>query len=202
MSNNYKLNYFFAINLKSHILADKIEQNFVNILKKDLEIKENLKFINREKLHITIFYIGHIADENLQNYIKSFKTFFLNTKKFNISLNSKNIRIFKKRKDSPVVILINDDENILKKLHYSIRKKTIQILKDDYIDKEKRDFLAHLTFARTKNNFEKKTELLIKKNYEIFVEDLNKSKKNIFSFDEIELLYLDPISKLYKSIAI
>ena len=166
-----KIRIFIAIKIEDLALKKIIE------IKNELFRNRELKWEPREKLHITLKFIGNLDEEeipnliaNLNNVANNFSPFVLSFSKFGLF----------KRKGIPSILWVGIKENeTLSNLHFEIER----ILSNIGFVKESRKYKPHLTLIRFKKNIQKDVfENKLKKN----ISDI-KFKVNGFSLFKSEL---------------
>ncbi|MGM0411315.1 MAG: RNA 2',3'-cyclic phosphodiesterase, partial [Bacillota bacterium] len=131
---------FIAINISDR--SRKLINNKINILKE--EIKENIKWVDKENWHITIKFLGEVKEnkiDNIKNKIKNlseYEKFYLQFNKINAFPNLNYPKV--------MYLAINKSQGILKNIHKEIENELLKI----NFKKEDREFTPHLTIARTK----------------------------------------------------
>jgi 2'-5' RNA ligase len=131
--NNIKKRCFISIPI-SESTKDKIEE-----LHQDLN---NIRFVPRNNLHITVLFLGQIdliEIEKIKEIIQDIKI-----AAFDIKL--KGINTFLK---SGILYINIKNTDIIKSLNYELARKINNSIGINFRDK--REFNAHLTFARYKN---------------------------------------------------
>lgn len=131
--NNVKKRCFISIPI-SESTKDKIEE-----LHQDLN---NIRFVPRNNLHITVLFLGQIdliEIEKIKEIIQDIKI-----AAFDIKL--KGINTFLK---SGILYINIKNTDIIKSLNYELARKINNSIGINFRDK--REFNAHLTFARYKN---------------------------------------------------
>lgn len=132
-------------------------------IQKELEKKRlPLRFVDVEKIHVTLNFLGHLSDKDvvevrhiLDNLLPSFSP-------FDISLTS--FRFFPDENRIRVVALMIESEGYLEKLQKAISDE-LSRLKSVLV--EKREFKPHITIARARDLGIKTKEIEEIKNIEI-----------------------------------
>lgn len=151
---------FIAFNIDEMIL-DKIQK-----IVKELESFSSfndIKFIPKKNMHVTIKFIGEFQKEKLDNLIQNLKEINFSS----IDLKVKGIGSFGNIKKAKVLWAgieeINSKEKKLINLSRDIDNKLLKFK----IEPEKRDFLPHLTLARVKTTVNNKIIDYFSKNKDI-----------------------------------
>ncbi len=136
-------------------LSEKKKEHFL-LVKKNLEkVNEDVKWIKREAMHITLKFLGEVSKDkveeiknNLTKTLQGFGSFILKIKGIGFFPNSVKPRI--------IWIGIEEAEKL---------KRLCQVVEDicflSGVEREKRDFVAHLTLGRIRS-LKKKDELIQK----------------------------------------
>ncbi len=131
--NNFKKRCFISIPIPEDI-KDKIEGLYQDI--------NNIRFITRNNLHITVLFLGQIDLIEIERIKKIMQDIKISA--FNIKL--KGVNVFLK---SGILYINIENNNIIKNLNYELVRRINDVIGIDF--SEKRGFNAHLTFARYKN---------------------------------------------------
>ena len=131
--NNLKKRCFISIPIPEDI-KDKIEGLYQDI--------NNIRFITRNNLHITVLFLGQIDLTEIERIKKIMQDIKISA--FNIKL--KGVNVFLK---SGILYINIENNNIIKNLNYELVRRINDVIGIDF--SEKRGFNAHLTFARYKN---------------------------------------------------
>ncbi|MCL5117370.1 MAG: RNA 2',3'-cyclic phosphodiesterase [Candidatus Marsarchaeota archaeon] len=131
--NNLKKRCFISIPIPEDI-KDKIEGLYQDI--------NNIRFITRNNLHITVLFLGQIDLIEIERIKKIMQDIKISA--FNIKL--KGVNVFLK---SGILYINIENNNIIKNLNYELVRRINDVIGIDF--SEKRGFNAHLTFARYKN---------------------------------------------------
>ena len=131
--NNFKKRCFISIPIPEDI-KDKIEGLYQDI--------NNIRFITRNNLHITVLFLGQIDLTEIERIKKIMQDIKISA--FNIKL--KGVNVFLK---SGILYINIENNNIIKNLNYELVRRINDVIGIDF--SEKRGFNAHLTFARYKN---------------------------------------------------
>jgi len=100
-----------------------------------------MNWTKAHNLHIMIFFIGYIPNDDLSNVINSVGEAVYNHERF--SLNFNNILFFPKKNESKKMIWVEGDENKhLSKLHQDIKQKTLSL------KEETQKIIPHITLGR------------------------------------------------------
>ena len=131
--NNFKKRCFISIPIPEDI-KDKIEGLYQDI--------NNIRFITRNNLHITVLFLGQIDLTEIERIKKIMQDIKISA--FNIKL--KGVNVFLK---SGILYINIENNNIIKNLNYELVRRINDVIGIDF--SEKRGFNTHLTFARYKN---------------------------------------------------
>ena len=131
--NNLKKRCFISIPIPEDI-KDKIEGLYQDI--------NNIRFITRNNLHITVLFLGQIDLTEIERIKKIMQDIKISA--FNIKL--KGVNVFLK---SGILYINIENNNIIKNLNYELVRRINDVIGIDF--SEKRGFNTHLTFARYKN---------------------------------------------------
>lgn len=131
---------FVAINLK-----DKIKNELFSVSNNYPEIPA--RWIKKENLHITLFFLGFFPEERIKNLKNAIKKACDNIKKFEIEIEE--ISYFPKKPKTPKMIWakINHSKNLLV-LRDSIKKEVKKNKNENFSLKEKNDFKPHINLAK------------------------------------------------------
>ncbi|MFA6537633.1 MAG: RNA 2',3'-cyclic phosphodiesterase [Patescibacteria group bacterium] len=133
---------FFAINLSSEI-KDLLEDVILRLDK--LNLRSDIKWVNKDNLHLTLAFIENLAEEKLANIIEEVdklpKPDFWLVQLGDIGYfpSSGKVKVMK-------MSLLGDIEKIV-----VFQNKIKQILKKEGITFDEKDFAPHLTLGRIKD---------------------------------------------------
>lgn len=109
--------------------------------------KGKFKWVKKDNWHLTLKFFGKASNKDKNNIIKVLKSIKKNYQ--NQDLEFKQIAAFPNYQMAKVVYLkLGEGTDSLKKLHYKLESK----LKEYAFNKDDREFIPHLTIARSKNN--------------------------------------------------
>ncbi|MBU5574861.1 MAG: RNA 2',3'-cyclic phosphodiesterase [Candidatus Aenigmatarchaeota archaeon] len=150
-----------------------------NIKKKILEIQEKLKdadikLVEPENLHICLKFLGEVDENQIENIKKSIDNVCNNYKSFEIRLNKLNF--FPNENFIRVVFIELENPWIIKSMMELLDTE----LNKYGFEKEKRDYIPHITLGRVKNIKNKENFLKITKNIKIN-EIININEIKLFS---------------------
>jgi 2'-5' RNA ligase len=133
---------------------------------KSLFIKEKIKWVNFNQLHLTLKFLGDTDTELIPEITKIIEKVSQNSSKFN--LNFKGTGIFKDFKNLRVIWIGIDKNPHLFNLHKAIDNELSKI----GIKPENRRFNPHLTLGRIKyiNNKKKLIDFILKNTNRNFIE--------------------------------
>jgi len=127
---------------------DETKQELSALLKtlKDEVALKHLRWLPLENLHITLRFLGITTEEIIKALITELTQAFKTTQAFTMTLE--NLHYFPSNRKPHVLALAINPQDQLKQLS----KQTEEIITQHEFEPEKRDFNAHLTLARLKNN--------------------------------------------------
>ena len=136
-------------------LPERTKKNIYGIVSKYKGL-ENVKWVKKENLHITLKFLGEVHDNKVEKIISTIEQID-EFKKFTVKI--KNIGSFPSQK-SPKVIWIGVEEgnNLVREINKRIEKR----LKKEGFKEEKR-FHPHITICRVKRYSEELNELFKEK---------------------------------------
>lgn len=120
---------------------------------------KNLKFTKRENLHITLKFLGEIAEDKIEKIKEIMKNSCREIEKFKISCNR--LSSFPSLTSARVIwVNIINGADIIEKIYNRLENKLSEL----GFKKENRKYIPHITIARTKNtvdttNYLKKFEI-------------------------------------------
>ena len=124
MVNNIKKRIFIAINFN-----DKTKKNLCLLQNKiNTYFPENnpIKWTREENLHLTLFFVGYIRDEDLMSAFDDVEGVVKNYEKFSINFND--VDYFPKDKSAKKMIWIFGENNeTLQKLQKDIKQKILNL---------------------------------------------------------------------------
>ncbi|HAM38118.1 MAG TPA: RNA 2',3'-cyclic phosphodiesterase [Elusimicrobia bacterium] len=110
----------------------------------------DVKWIEKDNLHLTLKFLGEVAEDNLDSVKESIRRAVAEFKRFQINLES--IGVFPNEKSPRVLWMgINKGEVELKNISQNLEGS----LEELGFKKETREFSAHLTIGRFRSNSEK-----------------------------------------------
>ena len=134
---------FIGVNINER--SKKFIERKMNILKKDYN--NNFKWVKKDNWHLTLKFIGEATAAEKENLIKSLKNIDFDHQKAYINFNR--IKAFPNLKKAKVLYLaLAQGREVLKKLHQDLEEE----LSNYNFESDKRDFIPHLTLARSKDN--------------------------------------------------
>lgn len=119
-------------------------------LDKIIEIRDkiyddaSLRWEAREKLHITLKFLGDVEEEKNQDIIKLVEEVFKGKSKFDLRFEK--FGLFKKNGKPKILWIKTNDSDYLKKIYEEIEDSCYQL----GFSKERRGFKSHLTLLRIK----------------------------------------------------
>ena len=138
-----KIRIFIAIKIEELALEKIIE------IKNKLFQNKDLKWEPKDKLHITLKFIGSVEEEEIPKLIAKLKIIAIKTAPFLLSFSK--FGLFK-RNGIPTILWAGITENeILSNLHFEIGS----ILSNIGSVKESRNYKPHLTLIRFRKNIQK-----------------------------------------------
>lgn len=130
---------FTAINFN-----EKTKQQLVDLQNKiDYLFPDNnpMKWTKRHNLHITVFFIGYIDDNDLTNVINAVENAVKDEDRFKLHFN--NVTFFPKDNDSKKMIWVEGEENKnLSRISQKIKKETLST------KNETQKLIPHITLGR------------------------------------------------------
>lgn len=183
-----KYNYFLAIDLKNHQLGENVKTIDKNSSKL---IDDNFRWTKDNNLHVTIFYFGPLNLSELKLLKTNLNKLLSDTSKFNIKISGYDI--FSKRKNSPIVMLINSDNNQLLNIYAEIKEKIKKIFPNTIDCSTLREYKPHLTIGKYKGKISNKIKSIIKNQFSTI--DL----QNQYLINKIQLMHLNPDSQCYET---
>jgi 2'-5' RNA ligase len=155
-------------------IPDEIKEKIILLQKEIEKCNADLKFVERENLHLTIKFFGDVNDEKLLEIEKAIENAINKIKEFEIEISS--IGVFPNFNYLRVIWLsVSEGKKEIFLLHELLEKEFERI----GIKKDK-EFEAHLTIARVRSARNK--EALIKK-----IKELSNSYFGKFIVKEIKL---------------
>lgn len=194
-----KVNYFFCIDLSKHQFSSDLK-NCINEFMREpnyTSIQDDFDFlwVNSEKYHTTIFYIGPLVQEKLKITIHNLKDIISKFNEFEIKIRS--LEYFSKRNHSPIVLLINDDNNVISKINESIKSYMKENLPEAKDCKNFRKFKPHITIGRIRKIIQKELKLKLSNFFNKF--NKNYLTNNKYQIQKIKLMHLDPETRNYQT---
>ncbi|MFW5736696.1 MAG: RNA 2',3'-cyclic phosphodiesterase [Halanaerobium sp.] len=122
-----------------------------NLIEKKLEILKNeynddFKWVKKENWHLTLKFIGNALDREKQNLIRVLKNIEINCTDKYLQFNK--VDAFPSLNKAEVIYLsLAQGRPLLKKLHQKLEE---ELIKYDF-ERDKREFIPHLTLGRSKN---------------------------------------------------
>ncbi len=166
---------FIAVDISER--SRELIERKVEILKKSFD--SDLKWVDKENWHLTIKFLGDCDEDKKQQIIEKMKN--INKKSEINYIQFSKINAFPNPKEAKVIYLETaKGSEFLKELNHILE---IEMAKLDF-EKDEREFIPHLTLARSKNN----GEINIKSNF------LKNDFINIFSFINSFSLYESRLS--------
>jgi 2'-5' RNA ligase len=166
---------FIAVDISER--SRKLINRKVKILKKSYD--SDLKWVDKENWHLTIKFLGECEEEKKKLIIEKLEN--INIKSEIDYIQFSKIDAFPNPKEAKVIYLETaKGSEFLKELNHIIE---IEMAKLDF-EKDQREFIPHLTLARSKNN----GEFNIKSNF------LKNDFINIFSYIDSFSLYESRLS--------
>jgi RNA 2',3'-cyclic 3'-phosphodiesterase len=140
------LEYLWMIRLFVALhIPSEVRSRIFRLIEEIIPHYESFKWEKFDKIHLTLKFIGHV-DENLLEEIKNKLSFIENYNKFHFKLKDFN---FFFRNNNPQILWIGlGTSDPLKKLVKEIENALIPFS----FPPEKREYKAHLTLLRIKNN--------------------------------------------------
>lgn len=129
---------FFALNI-----PDKNKEELINIRDNIIPDSNKYKWEAKDKLHLTLKFIGEVNDDLLKK-ISEIKNLFWNFNSFKCSINK--FGFFYKNKE-PRILWVNIQSIELNDIVNHLENELFKLS----IPKEKRPFVPHLTLLRIKN---------------------------------------------------
>ncbi len=127
-------------------IPDEIRTKIIDIRKQILPEGKNLRWEPKEKIHITLKFIGDVENKKVDD-IKSVISFAENYKKIELSLTKFGL-FFNRHIPKILWVGLSENENLINLVNELNLK-----LKGIDIPVESRKFKSHLTLLRIKNNF-------------------------------------------------
>lgn len=136
---------FIAINLPL-----EIKEKLASYSKKWPELGSAVKWVKKENLHITLFFLGYLNEEQIAKVCEIVREAVKRCKPFSIAL--KKVSYGPNQKMPPRLIWAQSEKskellNIQNNLKKSFLESSISFLKE----KEDRDFIPHITLGRVKS---------------------------------------------------
>lgn len=124
------------------------------------KINCDCKWVEKEKWHLTLKFIGKASAKDKENLIKVLKNFNFNQQNQYIQFNR--IDAFPNSKQAKVIYFaVDEGKDVLKSLHHRLEKELLKYgFKND-----QREFIPHLTVGRSNNGNIKLSGDLTKKNF-------------------------------------
>lgn len=131
--------------IRAFIALDIPEKSIADILKIRDEVagsQISVKWEPKEKLHLTLKFLGDIDSESIGNYSKSLENILKKYKPFELSFSE--FGLFKRRQEPKILWLGMKDNEILSTLVGEIEMQFIEF----GFPKEERIFKSHITLLR------------------------------------------------------
>lgn len=135
---------FFAITLE-----DTAKKTLIDFIEKQKRNKalENMWWTKHDHLHITLRFIGHIEEDKLSELIQVIETQLEQQKTKSFIVNTKEIILFSTHHAKILSLEIEPNEALI-----NIVELINSAAESIGFEREKRNFLPHLTLGRIKNN--------------------------------------------------
>ncbi len=130
---------------------EEIKEKIYRKLRHEIDSKPELKWVEQENLHLTLKFLGEISEEKAREVAKILEKQFKGKKKIAVRLG--NVGSFPDRGTIRVLwIGIEEGEDEIKEFARIVEDS----MKKLGFPKEKRNFVPHLTIARSRKNTRKR----------------------------------------------
>ncbi len=130
---------------------DEIKEKIYRGIRHEISSKPELKWVSRENLHLTLKFLGEISEEKAKQVAKALERDFKGKKKIQVRLGK--VGSFADRGTIRVLwIGIDEGEDEIKEFAEIVEKS----MKKLGFPREKREFVPHLTIARSRKRSSKK----------------------------------------------
>lgn len=127
-------------------ISEEIKDNLALVSNELKETGAELVFVSRENLHLTVKFLGDVAEKKVEMITQRLHEVAKECKKF--SIEAKEVGVFPDMDNIRVIWVGLQSEELIQLL-----KKVNSMLRD--IKEEQREELPHLTIARAKSELEK-----------------------------------------------
>lgn len=147
---------FIAVNINAR--SKRLIEKKFELLKKEINL--DCKWVEKEKWHLTLKFIGDSSAQDKENLIQALKNINLDEQNEYIQFNK--VDAFPNPKQAKVIYFaVDKGSDILKSLHHRLEE---ELLKYDF-KSDQREFIPHLTVGRSNNGNLKLKDEFTKKNF-------------------------------------